>query len=74
MSGRRFAVPPAFSIRKELVMHEVLIETDDRSYYTDRLTEFTGKPRIYWVHVPFPRLKQIFVRKIKEKGEVIRRD
>ncbi|HOW87326.1 MAG TPA: hypothetical protein PKV84_01545 [Candidatus Omnitrophota bacterium] len=55
-------------------MHEVLIETDDRSYYTDRLTEFTGKPRIYWVHVPFPRLKQIFVRKIKEKGEVIRRD
>ncbi len=55
-------------------MHEVLMETDDRSYYTDRLTEFTGKPRIFWAHVPFSELKRIFVRKIKEKEEVISRE
>ena len=46
-------------------MYEVVVETADRSYYTDRLTELTGKPRIYWVKVPFQELKQIYMKEIK---------
>lgn len=55
-------------------MHEVLIETADRSYYTDRLAEFTGNPRIYWAKFPFLQLKQILARKLREKEEVICRE
>ena len=46
-------------------MYEVAVETADRSYYTDRLTELTGKPRIYWVKIPFQDLKQIYLKEIK---------
>ncbi len=46
-------------------MYEVAVETADRSYYTDRLTEFTGKPRIYWIKIPFQELKQIYMKEIK---------
>ncbi len=46
-------------------MYEVAVETADRSYYIDRLTELTGKPRIYWVKVPFQELKQIYMKEIK---------
>lgn len=46
-------------------MYEVAVETADRSYYIDRLTELTGKPRIYWVKVPFQELKQIYMKESK---------
>ncbi|MBI3317518.1 MAG: hypothetical protein HYZ85_05915 [Candidatus Omnitrophica bacterium] len=46
-------------------MYEAAVETSDRSYYTDRLTELTGKPRIYWGKIPFQELKQIYRKEIK---------
>jgi len=52
-------------------MYEVAVETADRSFYTDRLTELTGKPRIYWVKIPFQELKQIYMKEIKGREVVI---
>lgn len=46
-------------------MYEAAIETSDRSFYTDCLTKLTGKPRIYWVKIPFQELKQIYMKEIK---------
>lgn len=48
-------------------MHETAIETEDRSYYTDRLTELTGKPRNYWSKIPLIELKQRCFKEIKQK-------
>ena len=46
-------------------MYEAALETPDRSYYTDRLSEFTGKSRSYWMKIPFQELKQIFMKELK---------
>ena len=54
-------------------MRETAIETEDRSYYTDRLTELTGKARNYWSKIPFFQLKQRCFEEIKQK-EVNRHD
>ncbi len=47
------------------MFYETIISTFDRSYYTDRLSELTGKSRIYWAKIPFQELKQIYMKEIK---------
>jgi len=52
-------------------MFEIIVETLDRSYYTDRLEELTGKPRRHWSLFPFCVLKRIYIKEIQRKGRVI---
>lgn len=48
-------------------MYEALMDLCDRSFYTDKLYELTGKPRSYWIRFSLWRLKQIYAGEIRRK-------
>lgn len=48
-------------------MFEVLVETEDKSVYSDRLKELTGKPRNYWTRLPLRALKELYRKEIQRK-------
>ena len=51
-------------------MFEVLLDTEDKSFWTDQLEALTGKPRRYWARLPVRALREIYRKEI-EHGEVL---
>lgn len=51
------------------MFYEPMIDTEDKSYYADRLEEITGRPRNHWTNISLLKLHD-FLRKelMKEKG------
>lgn len=53
---------------------ETLIATEDRSYFTDRLSGLTGKPRDAWNEFSLLELMEFLQREIRKRGELRERD
>ncbi len=49
------------------MFYETMIETPDRSFYTDKLEALTGKPRIYWSRFPLWLLQRFYAGEIRRK-------
>lgn len=45
---------------------ETVLTTEDRSYFTDRLAELTGKPRDHWSDLSLILLQGLLVEEIKK--------
>lgn len=48
-------------------MIPILVDCEDRSFYSDALYELTGKPRSYWQPFSIRLLKKIYRREIERK-------
>ena len=55
--------------RRLTMFHTTLMETEDRSYYTDKLEHLTGIPRRDWSRLTFEDLKEHFERVVKRENE-----
>ena len=54
------------------MFYETVLDMEDKSYYTDRLNELTGKPRSYWAGVSLFRLRECLKRAVMKKKGVKR--
>ena len=54
--------------------YESIIDTADKSYYTDRLEEITGKPRNHWTNLSLIRLHDILKRELDRGKGVVSND
>lgn len=46
---------------------ELILDTEDKSSYADKLSEWTGRPRTAWGSLSLKELKAIYARKLVEK-------
>lgn len=51
-------------------MTGIMTDTEDKSVWTDKLFEITGKPRCYWARLPLWALKKIHQKELERKRHV----